>query len=436
MSIGYLENTRSGCALQGALATVQAIEGIVPIIHSTSGCGVQYQNGIVPFGGQLPVLASEGPAISSTNIAQKHIVFGGGSRLREQLKNTVKIVDADLFFVLTGCATDMVGDDVKAMTREGTDQGFPAVYANTPGFSGAVHRGYQQVTQSLVSQLPSAQQAREKQSRLVNLWGIVPQHDPYWQGHLRQIAELLQLLNVHVNTLIGQGSSVEAWGEVSAASLNLVFSEYGREAATLLEGRFQSSTLHFDRLPIGEAATIEFLRKVGESLQIPSEEIDQVTDKIRAEFTTLLQSIRNQYYRYGFQREVAIVGEASLVIALQEFLSGSLGVASSLVVVTDPSDEEGSEIQKHTAATLKQNGAEKVVFLQDAGLIEQAIRESNVRLVLGSSLEKRVANELQLPWVPISFPIADRLILRKGFVGFEGAATLIESIGDAILVLE
>ena len=36
-----IEAPRFSCALGGALSTITAIEGIVPIIHAGPGCGVQ-----------------------------------------------------------------------------------------------------------------------------------------------------------------------------------------------------------------------------------------------------------------------------------------------------------------------------------------------------------------------------------------------------------
>ena len=148
----HIEGSRNSCALHGALQVIGAIEGAVPVIHSTAGCGVQHFLGInrLAAGGDR----FGGPPVSSSNISEKHVVFGGGSRLREQLKNTVKIVEGDLYVIVTGCSTEMVGDDIPAMAKEGRDQDFPVIYANTPGFRGDVHQGYQLAVKALIEQLP------------------------------------------------------------------------------------------------------------------------------------------------------------------------------------------------------------------------------------------------------------------------------------------
>ncbi len=35
-----IKNPRNGCALHGALQTVQEIDGVVPVVHANAGCGV------------------------------------------------------------------------------------------------------------------------------------------------------------------------------------------------------------------------------------------------------------------------------------------------------------------------------------------------------------------------------------------------------------
>ncbi|MEI7789062.1 MAG: nitrogenase component 1, partial [Chlorobiaceae bacterium] len=135
----HIEGSRNSCALHGALQVIEAIEGVVPVIHSTAGCGVQHFLGVNRLNAGADRFG--GPPVSNSNISEKHVVFGGSSRLREQLKNTVKIVEGDLYVIVTGCSTEMVGDDIPAMTKEGRDQDFQVIYANTPGFRGDVHLG-------------------------------------------------------------------------------------------------------------------------------------------------------------------------------------------------------------------------------------------------------------------------------------------------------
>ena len=42
----HIEGSRNSCALHGALQVIEAIEGAVPVIHSTAGCGAQHFLGV------------------------------------------------------------------------------------------------------------------------------------------------------------------------------------------------------------------------------------------------------------------------------------------------------------------------------------------------------------------------------------------------------
>jgi nitrogenase molybdenum-iron protein alpha/beta subunit len=40
------------------------------------------------------------------------MVYGGEKRLRSVIDGAFEVIDADLYVVLTGCTSDIVGDDV------------------------------------------------------------------------------------------------------------------------------------------------------------------------------------------------------------------------------------------------------------------------------------------------------------------------------------
>jgi nitrogenase molybdenum-iron protein beta chain len=106
-----VEVSRNSCAFSGALQVVESIEKVVPIVHSTAGCTIQQYLGVNKVSGNKGSGYAGGVQASSSNVIEKQIIFGGTSRLREQIKNTIKVMDADLYVVLSGCATELVGDD-------------------------------------------------------------------------------------------------------------------------------------------------------------------------------------------------------------------------------------------------------------------------------------------------------------------------------------
>ena len=434
MSAVCLERARSSCALHGALATFHAIDGVVPVIHATAGCGVQYHRGVTPFGGAVPQGAGWGPPLSSSNIHEKHVVFGGGSRLREQLKNTVKVVRGDVYAIVTGCATEMVGDDVPAMAKEGREQGFPVIYANTPGFRGSVHAGYELAVRALLEQLPSLPGATPAlRADQVNLWGIIPQQDVFWQGHLLQLESILAELGLVANKLLGEEQGVEAWRRVPHAALNLVVSPWGRQAAQWLREKHGTTVLEIPGIPVGPKATAQLLAQLTRTLDLDAELLAAVQQKQAAQYARTMQGVVTHYFAAGFQRDFAIVGDFNLVYGVTEFLAGTLGLYPKLAVITDPLPEEQ---RAEITAPLQQMLAPlagTVAYLEDGGAITEQLTSTPVELIIGSALEREAAAALDVPLVQLHFPVADRLILHRGYAGLDGGFALVEDLGSALV---
>ncbi|CBK74008.1 Nitrogenase molybdenum-iron protein, alpha and beta chains [Butyrivibrio fibrisolvens 16/4] len=84
-----IKNPRNGCALHGALQTVQEIEGAVPVVHANAGCGVinYLANKTVGNGASR----YSGFATPGTAVQERHVIFGGASRLREQIKILLRL---------------------------------------------------------------------------------------------------------------------------------------------------------------------------------------------------------------------------------------------------------------------------------------------------------------------------------------------------------
>ncbi len=426
-----MEGSRNSCAQHGALQLFESIEGVIPVIHSTSGCGVQHYLGVTRLTGGNDPFGS--PPVSSSNIAEKHVVFGGSSRLREQLKNTVKVVRGDLYAIVTGCSTEMVGDDIAAMTKEGRDQDWPVIYANTPGFSGDVHNGYHLAVKALIEQLPGIWQSiGEKQSRLVNVWGIIPNQDPFWRGNLNELGRLLEGIGLVPNLLIGSGQGIASWKQLPEAAINLVVSPWGELPARMLEELYSTPSIQLQGLPVGSEAGI-LLRSLTEQLGLDPLRTELFINREEALLNHQFARLADSYYRAGFQREFALVGESSQVVGISEFLGKYFGLLPRSLVITDnPPDILREALISRLSAIVPGYDTE-VIFSEDRSEITDVVRKGGAQLILASSLELDVAVESGVPFLAVSFPLADRIVLDRGYAGYRGATALLEDIGSALL---
>lgn len=427
----HIEGSRNSCALHGALQVFEAIEGTVPVIHSTSGCGLQHYLGGTRLSGGNDPFGS--PPVSSTNIREKHVVFGGGSRLREQLKNSVKVLQGDLYAVVTGCSIEMVGDDVPAMTKEGRDQDWPVIYANTPGFRGDVHQGYQLAVHSLIEQLPDIwKDTAPPRAGLVNIWGIIPNQDPFWRGNLRELSRLLEAIGLVPNPLLGDGQNVNSWKQVPGASLNLVLSHWGELPARLLEERYGTPSITIEGLPVGAAAGALLTRLTAE-LGLDQALTEAVIACEESRLTHQFARLADTYYRTGFQREFALIGESAQVAGIGQFLGGSLGLLPRTLVITDNPPDSVRESLVTRLKSIVPGYDVDIVFSEDRAEIAEVVRNGGAGVVLGSGLEQETAVELGVPFLAVSFPLTGRIILDRGYAGYRGATSLLEDLGTVLL---
>ncbi|WP_254905224.1 nitrogenase component 1 [Clostridium tyrobutyricum] len=54
-------------------------------------------------------------------------------------------------------------------------------------------------------------------------------------------------------------------------------------------------------------------------------------------------------------------------------------------------------------------------------------------LIIGSSWEKKIANETKAHYIAISWPVFERLIINSFYVGYDGGLKLLEDIYSVVL---
>lgn len=417
-----IESPRYSCTLGGALATVRNFYRTIPILHAGPGCGPQITMGQSSTAGYQGVGYIGGNGIPSTNMYEKEVIFGGEARLRELIQSTTEIMEGDFYFVLTGCTSDIIGDDVEAIVEEYRQKGIPIGYAETAGFKGNSYYGYELVFEALARQVVKPE---KKDSKLVNLLGIVPYQDINWQGNIEEISRLLKKLGLTVNTFLSDKQGLETIKSSSKAALNIVLSPWLAENVTdLYEKVFDVPYLRFSGLPIGPTATSDFLRKVGDFLQLDKNLVREVIIEESDYVYHYFERLTEIYVRYNF----AIVGDSNNVLGFTKFLTEDFGQIPVLLVITDSPDEKAKNEIIKVLDDLKYIGTPKVVFTKDQWEIKNEIIKANPTYILGSSLDKEVAQELSVPFQSVSFPVTDRLVMNRAYAGYRGSITLVEDL--------
>ena len=432
-----LQGPRHGCTL-GAQQTVVSIERAIPILHAGPGCGSKLHRGLSRAGGHQGAGYAGADAMPCTNMIEKDVVFGGTEKLRSVIEGALKIMDGDLFVVLTGCTADIIGDDVGSIVSEFKEQGVPIIHAETAGFKGDAYKGHELVLEAIIEQY--VKPAKQIERNLVNVFASVPRHDPFWEGDLNEIKKLLKGIGLNANILFGYNSGgIEALNAIPAAEFNLVISPYiGLKTARLLQEKFQTPFLHYPVLPVGGTETSAFLRTVAEFAGTYSAQTEEYILQQEEEFYHYLVRASDVLTEYQLNQPKRFynINDASYALAFSKFLVNELGYFPIHQFFTEDVPEEYKETIKGYFQELAPGISSDVTISQDSGVIEDKIgatRHLTTPLLLATSWELDIAKNIAGLHLSVGLPIIDRLILHRTYVGYTGGLNLVEDIYSRLL---
>lgn len=432
-----LEQTRYTCAI-GAQQSVVAIKRAIPILHSGPGCGVKVTGLIGQGEGEMG-----GNTIPCTNASETEVVFGGTDKLRKIIDGSLKVIDADLYVVLTGCTSDIVGDDIARVAKPYQDRNIPLVYAETGGFKSSNYVSHEHVVNAIIDQYSDKfRDGGKKVKGLVNLFAAVPYQDPFWDGNLAELKRVLEGIGLKVNVLFGQESEgLAEWRALPNAEFNIVASSWvGLGIAEHLKKKYQTPYVHFPYLPVGGRETTEFLRQVAEFGNL---------DRGRAE--KFIQSEEKKFYffldrtvdftlefRYGLPRKFYSLLDASYSLGFSKFLLNELGLIPLTQYIVDDTPENYRDGIRKEFEHLSQYRGGRVEFENDGGNAQNRIEteaenEDGRFLIIGSSWERDLAKKLGADLLIVSVPVVYRLILDSGYAGYRGGLRLAEEIYTKVL---
>ncbi|MDR1110768.1 MAG: hypothetical protein LBP92_08775 [Deltaproteobacteria bacterium] len=443
MTNRFIERPRGFCALGGAVLTASALPGVVPIMHAAMGCGGSIYWNQYGSTGYLGAGYCGGLSVPSSNIQESDIVFGGLDRLDEQVRSTLEIVEADLYVILTGCTPDIIGDDIESVVRKYSSGGQSVIGAETGGFRGDGYAGYDILLSALANSY--VKPAKAKTPNKINLFGVVPGQDAFWRGNLLKLRSLLERLGLEVNSFFTERDSLTGLLGSGEACLNVLVSDFfGLRTAEAYERRHGIPYLT-NPLPIGPSATEDFLRRVGEALAIPRRTLENLISDERRGYFRYVERIADAYNDLDWQRYAIIVGDANYAPALTKFVADDLGWLPRLTVVTTSLEGKDEEKIDRVLGNLSCGCKVKVVYETDPSEVAGhfwriAPRRSDSlhqlsfapAFVIGSHLERPLATDLGAEHLTVTCPVGNRVVLNRGYAGFEGSLSLIEDLLSVI----
>lgn len=433
-----IEQPRYGCALS-AQQTVLAIPRALPIVHAGPGCASKSFAFAATGAGFQGEGYGGGSHISSTNTGESEVIFGGETSLAKEIKGALQILDGDLFVVLSGCTSDIVGDDSIAVAERFAAQGYPVVGTETAGFKGSSYYGHEIVIKSIIEQFIGSVEPKVQRG-LVNVFAVVPFQDPFWRGDLEEIKRVLTGIGLEVNILFGNGSAgISEWANIPNAQFNLLISpSTGIDIVKLLQEKYDTPYLQYPLLPVGSKETSQFLRDVSVFAglsPIRTERFIKEEEKRFYDYFISVSDFIGEYWN-NLPIDFYTVGDSIYAPGISAFLVDELGLTPKKIYLTDELKPEWQQIITESLSARDRKLVTALTFENDGGRIEADIRQSADKakrsIILGSSWEKFLALDIGSLYAYLSLPLDETVILNDTYTGYNGGLHLMSEIYSAV----
>jgi nitrogenase molybdenum-iron protein beta chain len=419
-----LDKQRYKCAL-GAMQTVQAITRAIPILHSGPGCAQKLSDGTGSSGYFSPNI------FPCTSINEKDVVFGGVKKLHSTIENALKVIDADLYVVLTGCIPEIVGDDTGEVVSEFADAEKPVIYASTAGFKGNNYKGHEQIIDAIIDQY--LKKSDKKQKGLVNIWADVPYQDLFWLGNIRELEKLISEIGLTPNTIFGYNRGIENINKIPEAEFNLLVSPWvSVKNMKKMEKKFGIPYLHYPTLPIGAFETSKFLREVGKFAGVEEEKVESVITEHENYYYYLIERYADLFLENRvINKQFSVVADAQYALGITKFLTNDLGLVPAKQFIVDDTPKEFRDAITEEFTKLNYGLKAEVAFETDSYKIHEEIKAHDYHgypLILGSYYDKELTEQLKGNYLNIAWPVQDKVVFDDFYVGYTGGIRLIEDI--------
>jgi nitrogenase molybdenum-iron protein beta chain len=263
----------------------------------------------------------------------------------------------------------------------------------------------------------------------------------FFKGNLDELKRLLALVGVKANTFFGTGESVDAIRKYGSAALNVVLSPIAGIPSAKEFEREHGIPYITAELPIGPTGTAEFLRKIAFALKLDLGAVESVISEETAYYYSFVERIVDIYSDLDFQRYSIVVADSYLAHPITRFLTNDLGWVPYLTAINDIDDEQGQAEYTARFDDIESETRPTVVYETNASEVIDIVRQNWPRnhnekyynalapvYVVGSVIERGLAEKLGAGLLTVAFPVSNRVILNKTIVGLHGALTLVEDL--------
>ncbi len=414
MREGLTYDPTQDCKLVGAARALGGIKDAVTIVHARPGChcGVLLLRALGSNQNDIRIVGS--------GFRAQDMVYGAEGRLAAAIRLSYKNFKPGLIAVLNCSAPAIMGDDVEGVVRSMKEE-IPAeiLSLSTGGYEDPAWIGYEETLTELTSFMDNHD---KKQRDSVNIIGFKTDEIKAYSD-ISEIERMLNSQGITVNAVL-TNSSFEELKKALRASLNIVLGGDGLESAKMMQDKFDMPYV-LTPYPFGLNNSMEFLECVTKGLnkEVNQEFITTERDRIKERIERIFLFLQGIY-----DISVAVIGDGARAFDLAKFLSDELCLNVKVLAITSR-----NLISQDKA---KDNGDyfETILIEPDRFEMNEEIKSKGVEMILGSSIEKKLAYELGAPLVRIFYPVLDEVsVSDTPYAGFKGTIQLIENIINSVI---
>ena len=395
------------CALTGAAAFFAGLQGCAVIVNGPLWCYLFTQRHIEQTQSDIS------HRMRCTQLDNDTIVFGAEAYLREALQPYIAHPPA-LLAVISGSSASLIGDDVGAIVRA-AGVTCPFVSLDSGGLIGSFADGWRRASCAALEVLLRA--AESSVRRGVNLIGMT---SSYYNGEndARELVRLLTGAGYEVRHVYGCGMRPEDVDSLAQAELNIVVhDELGWAAAEYLEEH--CGTPYIAPLPpYGRAGTRRWLEEINAVLPPPqmAAAMAEIHAAERRDFLRI-NDLKNTWGELCFDTVLIRAPRTTAWGMAQALRTEWADVRHLAVAAAVRPDAAGAAIADERLAETDTARAQELLTAMERGLL------------MGSSSESVYADPCRMLYLPVAYPVVDRLLLSDlPFMGLRGACCMEDAL--------
>ena len=268
-----------------------------------------------------------------------------------------------------------------------------------------------------------AQQVPKSPSPTVNLLGPTA-FGPNATAEYDEIERTLRLVGVGVNVRVPLGATVEDLSQLPRAWANVVLCREAAESTSL----YLQDVFGIPRIttpPVGSVGTGAVLRAVGQMCSLDPKLVRRAVWAELARTTMLPWYARLAVPETFRGCRVALFGDLTYTTGLGYTLSREVGLEVAWAGTYLAHLEKDFLFHAHTFT-------DDAFIEDDPEVVAARVEETTPDLLVGTHLEREVAEALEVPFLPLCPPIFERSFAERPIMGYAGSTILADALEGAL----